>query len=243
MMIRMFLTPVFRYIIYYFRALFDFLAPRYCPICRRRLAINEEFICVSCDWGLPRTDFPDHAADSRLTRLLTGRYTLVRAASWLYYRTGDRVGMMMKEAKYSGRRDICRWLGTAAATEFLPKGFFEGIDVIVPVPLTKSRKRNRGYNQSEEIARGVSEATGIKVMTDAVRRTHFIKSQTLLSPSERMANVGNAFKLIRPERLRGKHILLIDDIITTGATMMACALEIAKAGDVSISIMSIYKVR
>ncbi len=228
---------------YVLRRILDFIYPRTCSVCGQRLTVSEDYICAVCDWRLPRTYFADNPEDNPLVRVVMGRYTLVRAASWLYYRSHNDISRLVQKAKYSGRSDICRWLGSAAASEFQEKGFFEGIDVIVPVPLTLQRRIKRGYNQSREIARGISSVTGIKVVSNAVRRKHFRTSQTHLNALQRMDNVGDAFELRRPDSLSNKHILIVDDIITTGATVTSCGMEIAKASNTRISVMSICKTR
>ncbi len=117
-------------------------------------------------------------------------------------------------------------------------GFFDGIDIIIPIPLTRKREWNRGYNQSEEIAKGISRYTKIPIVTNAVKRTRFAQSQTRLKSEQRKQNVENAFKLLKPSLIKGKHILLVDDIITTGATVYSCAKELQKAGNTTFSIIS-----
>lgn len=117
-------------------------------------------------------------------------------------------------------------------------GFFDGIDIIIPIPLTRKREWNRGYNQSGEIAKGISRYTKIPIVTNAVKRTRFTQSQTHLKSEQRKQNVENAFKLLKPSLIKGKHILLVDDIITTGATVYSCAKELQKAGNITFSIIS-----
>ena len=119
------------------------------------------------------------------------------------------------------------------------EGFFEGIDVIVPMPITKSRRRERGYNQSEEFARGIAELTEIPVATDVVERLSFGISQTKLNHWERRENVENVFHLINGESISNRHVLLVDDIMTTGSTIISCGSELLKAGNVKISILTI----
>ena len=122
-------------------------------------------------------------------------------------------------------------------------GIFEGIDVIVPVPLTKKREKERGYNQSYHIAIGISEATGIPIITDAVRRVVFTESQTRKSKEERQTNVADAFRLVSSAGIEGKHVLLVDDVITTGATIFSCAGELLKGGVKCFSILSLAHTR
>ena len=130
-------------------------------------------------------------------------------------------------------------MGIMTALEFSKNHFFDDIDCIIPVPLSWSRKLKRGYNQSNEIAKGIQEVTGIRVEEHIVKRTKFKSSQTHKGRWGREENVRGLFKLTHPEKVRGKHILLIDDICTTGATMVSCGKEIAKAGNVKISILTL----
>ncbi len=221
------------------RSVLDFISPRSCRICGNRLSVNEEEICTVCNWQLPRTHYAETAEDNPVARLFWGRLPLERAASWLYYQSQSPASRLIYELKYHGKGEIGEWLGRISATELMQNSFFEGIDVIVPVPITWRRKWQRGYNQSMEIARGISAVTGLKIVNGAVKRCHFNGSQTHLSSAERQRNVEGAFRLVRPERIAGKHILLVDDILTSGATLSACGEELAKAADVRISIMTI----
>ena len=130
-------------------------------------------------------------------------------------------------------------MGRLFAGELSRQGFFEGIDAIIPVPITRRRRWQRGYNQSLEIARGISEVTSLPILKNAVRRTRFDQSQTKKKGWQRLENVADAFQLRQPEAINGRHLLLVDDIVTTGATIRACALELCKAGDVRISVVSL----
>lgn len=122
----------------------------------------------------------------------------------------------------------------------MPTGFFDGIDLVVPVPLAKERQRARGYNQSEMIAEGISQATGIEMSVGNVVRLHFSKTQTMLNEWERRENVEGNFKVVDAAGLEGKHVLLVDDIMTTGATLKACGGEMGKSvGKLRISVLTI----
>jgi ComF family protein len=125
------------------------------------------------------------------------------------------------------------------AKEVQTAGFFDGIDGIIAVPLAKKRQQQRGYNQSEEIAQGVSEITGLPILKKVVRRTVFEGSQTNKGRWERHDNVEHVFELIDTKAVSGQHLLLIDDVVTTGATCLACAKALCQAGDVRISILSL----
>lgn len=130
-------------------------------------------------------------------------------------------------------------MGIAAARELKAAGFFDGIDLIIPVPLAKEKILQRGYNQSEEIARGVATVTGLPVVTDAVTRIRNTESQTSKIGVQRVDNMEGAFQLTLPEKITGHHVLIVDDVVTTGSTVCACGKELMKAGGVSISVMSL----
>lgn len=219
--------------------LFDLIAPRTCVICGTRLSAQESTICVVCHLHLPLTHLEKDPYDNVMARLFWGVVPVERAAALFYYEPHSEVARLIYDLKYHGQADIGTDMGQIAARQFEGSGFFEGIDAIVPVPLTRKRKWQRGYNQSEQIARGVSEKTGLPVYTDVVRRKHFSKSQTKNSGWERQENVEDAFQLTKGSRIRGKHLLIVDDVVTTGATIKACANELCKAGGVRISILSL----
>ena len=130
-----------------------------------------------------------------------------------------------------------------AAEEMMPQGFFEEIDMIVPVPLERKHQRKRGYNQSVEIARGVSESTGLPVVTNAVERVSFHGSQTQKSVAQRMENVKDAFRLTRKADLTDRHILVVDDIVTSGATICACVQPMLDFPRLKVSVLSLGVVR
>lgn len=219
--------------------LLDFISPRICPICGSRLSPTEEDICAACNWQLPRTYFCRQPYDNEMAKIFWGRLPLERCASFFYYVPQSRASRLIYDIKYHSRPSLAYRLGVMVAEEFAREGFFDGIDVIVPVPITRLRRWHRGYNQSHLIAKGISDVTGIPVDTTIVRRIRFAVSQTRLSHLERAKNVVKAYKAVNAERVRDRHILIIDDIITTGATVCSCASEISHAVDVKISILSL----
>lgn len=221
-----------------FQSLLDYVCPRPCIVCGNRLAVTEKEICTVCNWHLPRTDFASSPYDNPLARLFWGQLPVERATALIYYYPHSLSSNLIYDAKYHGRTDVCHWLGQTLAREYKEESFFDGIDAIVPMPLTRWRRWQRGYNQSKEIARGIASVCPLPIIDKAVKRLHFKASQTKLNALERKENVKDNFRLVRPELIRGKHILLVDDVITTGSTILACGSELAKAGDVRISIMA-----
>ncbi len=217
--------------------LLDLISPRCCAVCGRRLFAGESDICVECVVALPRTDFVLSPKDNDLARFFWGLMPIERATALFYYRAHSETSNIIYSLKYHGQASLGVALGRIAAREAMGTDFFEGVDMIVPVPLARKRERQRGYNQSEMIAEGISEMTGIGMRTDVVKRTKFLDTQTKLSRWERQENVKGLFKLIDAESIRGKHVLLVDDVVTTGATINACAEAMMAAGDVRFSVM------
>lgn len=221
--------------------LLDVLAPRLCAGCGRRLTITEKGICISCLLTMPRTHFAASAADNPMARLFWGTINPERAAALCYYQAGTHLSHIIHEMKYYNQPLLGEQLGRIAAEEMARHGFFEGIDALVPIPITRRRQRQRGYNQSRHIALGISQMTGIPVVDGLVKRTRFTKSQTRTEAFGRQENVEGAFEVDRDKlhEQRHHHLLVIDDVVTTGATMTACCSQLRQEEDVRISIFSL----
>src|SRR5574344_912782 len=196
----------------YLAKFIDFICPRACAICGCRLSLEEDLICLKCNLHLDRTYYSKDPYNNEMAKLFWVLLPIERCAAWFFYHSGDTQSRLIYDLKYFNRSDIGIKMGNFAAKEMIGDDFFEGIDVIVPVPLAKNRRRQRGYNQSEMIAQGVSEATGIVVDNHVVQRKKYTRSQTRLTPIERQENVKDIFLLIAPERLKGRHVLIIDDV-------------------------------
>ena len=220
--------------------LLDLVSPRLCVVCGRRLSPTEQVLCGGCHLKLPRTGFHRQPTDNIMARLFWGIIPVERAAALFYYEGNSPTANILYDLKYHKQPDIGTSLGQAFAQEIKESGFFEGIDVIVPVPLAKERERQRGYNQSVLIAEGVSQATGLRVEKNILKRLHFAQSQTQLDRWERLKNVEQQFQSLSPETLQGKHVLLIDDVTTTGATLIACAQAMhPKAHNIRFSVLTL----
>lgn len=234
------------------QSILDFLLPRYCPVCKNRLQVEERAICKNCLSDLPRTRqwiFPQNGSGIGEKKFEEGGFAklfwtrlpeLTKAIAFLNFRPKSEIAEIVYDFKYRGMRNTAVEMGRIAAEEILPSGFFDGIDVIVPLPLNKSRYRERGYNQSERIAYGISLVTGIPVETKYVVRRSFKTSQTSLSKIERPDNVKDVFCLgEKADEMRGKHILIVDDVVTTGATTAACAKIVLQIPDTKVSIFAL----
>lgn len=223
----------------FWNSLLDLFSPRLCVGCGHRLSANEHVLCDHCLQHAPFTRHSLQPYDNALARLFWGLFPIERAAAWFFYEPNTETARAVHEMKYHGRSDVAEELGALMAAALLPDLFFEDIDGIVPVPLTRRRQWHRGYNQSEFIARGVSRATALPIYNKVVERTSFQSSQTHLHLSERRANVEHVFRLRQGAGLEGKHLLLLDDVVTTGSTLTACALQLSRIPGVRISVLTL----
>ena len=217
----------------------DLISPRLCVVCGQRLTVSEEIICSKCNLHLPRTGFQQDPYENEMAKLFWHQIPIERATALFYYEAHSETANILYELKYKNHPEIGEVMGRLVAKELQPSGFFDGIDGIVPIPLAKKRQRQRGYNQSLEIARGISEITNLPIYNKVVRRNVFEGSQTNKGRWERNENVEKVFEMTDETAIHGKHLLIIDDVVTTGATVIACAKELCKAGNVKISVLSL----
>jgi ComF family protein len=198
---------------------------------------------------MPLTYFWDSPEDNKMARLLWGRMNLERAAALCYYGSETRVARIVHHLKYYGRKDLAVEMGKLMGRKMGEHDFFRDMDAIIPVPLAKKRQRSRGYNQSQMIAEGLHAVTGLPVCNHVLERTEFSASQTHLNVFERHENVAKSFRLqdklmeadwnCEGMNLKGKHLLLVDDVMTTGSTIIACATQLQCIPDVKISVLTI----
>lgn len=219
--------------------LLDLISPRRCAVCGERLMPEEPLLCSRCQQEMPVTPFCQSPYDNLMARLFWGQFPIEKASAWYFFRPHSDPSKMVYNLKYHGQAELGELIGEQMARWHQPSGFFNDIDAIVPMPLARKRTRERGYNQCEKIARGISWATKLPVYDKVITRHQFEQSQTHQSAWERRENVSNAFQLTDARRIQGKHLLLVDDIVTTGATVIACAQELAKADGVRISVLAV----
>lgn len=164
---------------------------------------------------------------------------VIRATAYLHYYKEGEYSNLIHHLKYYDHPEVGTYLGRIAATELRASGFFDGIDLIIPVPLSKKRYRQRGYNQCDYIARGISEITGIDVCINSIERIIDTDTQTRKGRMERWANTEGIFRITAPEALKSKHILLVDDVATTGATLHACTSTLLTLPRLRVSIFAL----
>ena len=219
----------------------DFVAllfPELCNACGESLVNGEELICTDCRYHLPFTDF-HLKADNMVAQQFWGKINLEAAYAMCYFTKGGKIQHLMHQFKYKGIQKIGVMLGNIAGGQLAANPFFSTADVIIPVPLHKSRLRKRGYNQSTCFAEGLSQKLNIPVDENNLVRLRATETQTHRSRFSRFENMQEVFTLKDPEALMNKHVLLVDDIVTTGSTLEACGAELLKVEGLKLSIATI----
>jgi ComF family protein len=216
---------------------FNLFFPNLCVVCNHHLVNQEELICTKCLYNLPKTNF-HKAIDNPVSQLFWGRTKVEYATAYFTFNKGSRYQHMMHKFKYHGNKEIGFVLGRSFGNQ-IRNSVFSEIDVIIPVPLHKSKLKKRGYNQSEWIGKGLSEALHKPLDTKSFIRAVATETQTRKSRFERWKNVENIFKITNTEALEGKHILMVDDVVTTGSTLEACANVLLELDGVKVSIATL----
>lgn len=235
----------------------DLFFPRFCPVCGNRLSGEEETICLSCNLHLPRTDTWGDPYENDMAKMFWHQIPIEKACALFYYKGHSFSSNILYQLKYQHHPEVGFEMGRLLAQEGMRIDFFSDIDGIIPIPLAPKRQKERGYNQSEEIARGIASLTHLPVRTDIVQRTSFVESQTHKNRWQRQDNVSGVFELsslyqdgnktASPPPLEDKHFLVIDDVCTTGSTIIACCQAIMgerqnqekQSAGIKFSVMSI----
>jgi len=219
----------------------DFFAlfyPEVCLACNRVLLKHEEIICNFCDIELPKTLFHT-MKENPLEKIFWGRVKLESVAARYYFRKKSKIQRLMHRLKYKGAKEIGIIIGEKYGHELLENPIFRSVNVIVPIPLHPDKERIRGYNQSEMFGIGLSQSMNIPQDTKHFLKATSTESQTKKNRYNRWENVKEIFTIVDEDFFRGKHILLIDDIITTGATIEAAAQMLLKIEGVRVSVVGI----
>ncbi|MFO8236036.1 MAG: ComF family protein [Bacteroidales bacterium] len=215
----------------------NLIFPETCIACGGELPPKEKYLCPHCLLDLPKTNYHKEP-ENPVEQIFWGRIPIQYATSYFFYTKGSRYQRLIHEMKYNGKKNIGYELGGKMGNELKSSPFSE-VDYIVPVPLHKKKLRKRGFNQSEWIGKGMAEKLNKPLSTDILYRAEYTDSQTKKSKYERWLNVEKVFKLKDKFTFRNKHILLVDDILTTGATLEACANTILETKNTSISIATL----
>ncbi len=222
------------------QGLLQLFYPRLCEGCRKPLLREEQVLCITCEGELPLTNY-HHIADNETVLRFAGRFPFVHATSLAYFTADGLLQYLLHGLKYGNKKENGYFLGKLLGRMVLEQNpeWIRSVDMIVPVPLYISKQQKRGYNQSACIAEGICRSTGINICDSVLIRTRDTDSQTHKTRVERIENVAEAFRVTDAYKLNNKHLLLIDDVLTTGATMEACAQALRTEAQVKISMATI----
>jgi len=221
-----------------FEDLIALFYPNTCIVCGENLLKEEECVCIPCLYKIPKTECFRQAENS-VSKLFWGRVQLQNAAALYQFQKEGSTQKLIHELKYEGGKNMGIFLGKQLGYALQDSNFFSDIDCIIPIPLHPKKERLRGYNQSKYIAKGLKEIVHIKMNTRSLIRTENTDSQTRKKRFSRWENMMNSFALQKTKKLENKHILLIDDVVTTGATLEACAQKLLEIEGVKVSIATI----
>lgn len=211
--------------------------PPVCAACGSPLSDGEALLCNRCRWDIPLTHYWEHD-DNPLAERLRGHIPMVHASAFYFFTHQSQFRALIHDFKYRGRWRSALRMGEWFGAEIAP--YYGDVDVIIPIPLHLRRRLKRGYNQSEYIARGIGKALGKPVDTRLVARRKHTRSQATQAGGERWDNVDDIFKVRKPADIAGRHVLLVDDVVTTGATVISLAEAILRAApDCRISIAAL----
>ncbi|MES2425815.1 MAG: phosphoribosyltransferase family protein [Bacteroidota bacterium] len=222
----------------YLADLLTLIFPKLCPACGTELVANEPVICTDCHYNLPLTNF-HLVADNIVAQQFWGKINVEAVYALYYFTKGGKVQNLMHHFKYNGMQQIGSLLGNIAGTQLITNEKFAHVDYIIPVPLHKTRLKERGYNQSTCFANGLAQKLNGIVDEGNLIRSRATQTQTHRSRFARFENMQNVFVVKDAQKLENKHVLLVDDIVTTGSTLEACAIPLLKIAGLKLSIATI----
>ena len=217
---------------------FNLLYPNLCVVCGENLQRNEQHICLTCLNAIPKTNYhlqPDNPIEKRFW----GKVPVYRATAFFFFQKGSPFQKLLHALKYKGNKEIGELIGKYAAIDLLDSPDFKSVDVIIPVPLHPSKYKKRGYNQSEWIGKGLSLILEKPQDFSTLLRIKENTTQTKKSVFERYENTEGIFECADLNTLEGKHVLLVDDVLTTGSTIEACINALLKIDGIKISIFTL----
>lgn len=217
---------------------FKLFIPSKCLNCGINLHKYENFVCKECLFKIPKTNFHKNPTNL-VNQAFWGRVKLEYAFSFYYFTKGSILQGLIHEIKYRDATNLAFELGKEFGIELKDSEFHKNIDLIIPVPLHPKKEKKRGFNQSDWIANGMSEILEIPVCTNALQRKLYTSTQTKKNRVQRWDNVKDAFEVTNQSIIENKHVVILDDVLTTGATLEACANEILKTKGTKVSVISL----
>lgn len=212
--------------------------PHICDGCGSDLLNIESRLCIRCLASLPETNFERHTSNP-VEKLFWGRMPIINAAAQFYFTKESLMQHLIHQFKYKGNKELALQLGRLMANAIRSSGRFNNIDALIPLPLFPSKEKKRGYNQATILCDGMAEILNIPVLTNVITRPQHTETQTKKGRIERWKNIEGKFELVNLPGIMNKHLLLVDDIVTTGATLEACGNELLSAENVKLSIATL----
>ena len=212
--------------------------PATCACCGKVLMAGERYVCIGCLAELARTGYSAYN-DNPTERMLAGSANIEHATAMLHYSKGSTVQHLVHAMKFHQKTELCVIMGRQLGLDIVSSGRFDDVDMLIPVPLHWIRRLHRGYNQSELLCRGMAEVMHKPIVCGNLTRHRYTHKQSRTSASGRSSNVEGAFRVRHPEKLQGHHILLVDDVLTTGATLLACIDALSIVPDIRISVATL----
>jgi ComF family protein len=212
--------------------------PHLCEGCGSDVVGANDLLCIRCLSSLPETNFHLHA-DNPVEKLFWGRLPLAGATAQFYFTKESMMQHLMHQLKYKGNKEAGLFLGKLMGHALAASERFSSVDALIPLPLHPARERRRGYNQATVLCNGMTEVWKKPVWKEVITRKSHTESQTKKGRVERWQNIEGRFELVKPKQIEGKHLLLVDDVITTGATLESCGRELLCAGNVQLSIATL----
>ncbi len=221
-----------------FKSLVNLLFPRVCAACGNILLEGEDSVCTTCRFLLPKTGYENNP-DNPLAQMFYGQIPFNAVMAEFFFSKTGKVQHLIHGLKYHHCRENGIFLGQEIGKSLLKAPDYQGIDFIIPIPLHPKKEKLRGYNQSLVIAEGIHEIMNVPIAEKSLVRSVFTDTQTKKSREERYQNVKDIFELKKPEQLQGKHVLLVDDVLTTGATLMSAGKALLHAEGIKISVATV----
>lgn len=212
--------------------------PHLCCACNKPLYKYERLLCTYCKYHLPKTGF-HFEKDNPVSRQFWGKTDVFSATAFYYFSKGGRVQQLLHNLKYNGKKEVGREVGKMFGVELKDSPLFKTVNCVIPVPLHESKKKKRGYNQSDFIADGIAEGMDVLSEKEILFKETATSTQTKKSAFDRWLNVESVFNVREPDKISGKHVLLVDDVITTGSTFASCTDTILAVSGTKVSIAAI----
>ena len=220
-----------------FKSLINLLFPRVCAACGTLLLEGEDTVCTTCRFLMPKTHYETNP-DNPLAQIFYGQMPFNAVSAEFFFSKSGKVQHLIHGLKYHHCRENGIFLGQEIGKSLVQAPDYQGIDYIIPIPLHPKKEKIRGYNQSHVIAEGICEIMNVPIAEKCLVRSVFTDTQTKKSRDDRYQNVKDIFELKNPEKLQNKHVLLVDDVLTTGATLMSAGKTLSRVEGIKISVVT-----